>query len=291
MIGFWLVNLLPPIIPQTFNLRTSAGTWTLTKAPNFDDVSQGVTQGGCAVTYSIEFDLPTDASRSSLKDAALLELLPICLAASFATGMAVTIRHNLPASEVLCVQIGPHFPRERGISGPNLCVTTLDQLIQFIEKFVTMYPALEGNEKLRLLLHFYIDALSCWSLENLYLSGSTLLQIIASTEENSGRIFAPAHATQRNLPRPAFFDYLAGAADRVRIPPLNHDVVKIRNSLIHKGTLKTQSFSSQADAAIPIAEAMAWVDSYLYAVLQMGPVPRQRHFAADYERAINSFSF
>jgi hypothetical protein len=65
------------------------------------------------------------------------------------------------------------------------------QFTDFVERFVGQYVALNSSEKLLFLTHFYIDALSCWSLENLYLSGSTLLQIIASTEEDiTGRTFA-----------------------------------------------------------------------------------------------------
>ncbi len=117
MIGFWLVNCLPPNAPQIFKLNTPAGVWIFRKASHFDEVLDGVNQGRCANTYSIEFDLPTDQARSSQKDSAFYEVLPICLAASFVTGMAVTVRDSLPHSEITMIQTGPHFPRERGIRG------------------------------------------------------------------------------------------------------------------------------------------------------------------------------
>ncbi|HLW79977.1 MAG TPA: hypothetical protein VKU44_10310, partial [Terriglobia bacterium] len=134
-------------------------------------------------------------------------------------------------------------------------------------------------EKLLLLTHFYIDALSCWSLENLYLSGSTLLQIVARTEGVSGR----GKAT--------FFDNLAAAAARVGMAPPSHDVVKIRNSLIHEGTLRSKEFPTQTDASEPIAEALSWVDEYMYAILKLGSVPTRRHQAHDLAHSLNSVSF
>ena len=94
--------------------------------------------------------------------------------------------------------------------------------------------------------------------------------------EASGRPFASLHAAQRNSPI-GFFDYLAGAADRVGIAPLTHDVVKVRNSLIHAGALESTVLPTQADAAAPIAEAMHWFDQYVYAVLGLGTVPVNRH--------------
>ena len=81
--------------------------------------------GACGNTYSIEFRLPTDSTRSAVADTAFDEVLPICQAASFVTGAAVTIRDSLPSSEVRFMQVGPHFPRARGIADPVACVDTL----------------------------------------------------------------------------------------------------------------------------------------------------------------------
>ena len=293
MIGFWLVNLLPPGTPQSFALKTPAGLWTFKQSPAFNTVEADIRdKGACANTYAMEFPLPTDGTRSSVEDAAFGEVLPICLAASFVTGAAVTIRNSLPASEVMFVAVGPHFPRERSVSNSTACVSTMNQFTGFVERFVDRYSGLNSVERLLLLTHFYIDALACWSLENRYLSGLTLLQIIASSEENTGRTYAASHAAARKPgSKPTFFAYLAGAADRVGIAAPSHDVVKIRNSLIHEGTLKLVNFPIQADAAEPIAEALRWVDDYVYAILKLGQVPVPRHKARDLTHGLNSFSF
>lgn len=295
MIGFWLVNLLPPGQPLQFDIRTPSGVWHFQQSGNFGTVQRDIKEkGACANTFSMEFVLPTGGTRGAVKDEAFEETLPICLAASFVTGAAVTVQDALVGSEVAFVTTGAHFPRARGIGDPALCVGTLKEFIEFVERFVATYPRLNATEKILLLTHFFVDTCACWSLENLYLSGSTLLQIIAETEETSGRPFAANHAAARankSTAKPAFFDYLAGAADRVGIPALGHDVVKIRNALIHDGTLNAPPFLSQADAAVPIAEAMRWVDDYVYAILQLGSVPRPRHAVNDLAFALNSFSF
>jgi hypothetical protein len=295
MIGFWLVNLLPPEDPLGFDLRTPAGVWKVNQSSAFKQLEPDIRgRGFCGNTYSMEFQLPRDATRSSVKDAAFSEVLPICLAMAYVTGAAVTIRNSLSPSEIAFAQVGPHFPRMRGIPDPSACVATLKQFTDFVEAYITQYSRLNSTEKFLLLTHFYIDALSCWSLENLYLSASTLLQVIASTEEDTGRQFAAIHAARRtgkSKAKPAFFDYLAGAADRVGIAPPSHDVVRIRNSLIHEGTLKSNNFPAQVDATVPIAEAMSWVDNYVYAVLKLGNVPVPRQSARDLAIGLNSFSY
>ncbi len=291
MIGFWIVNLAPPSTPEAFDVHTPAGTWNFNRAQNFDKLVDAIANGACANTYSMEFTLPTDATRSALKDAAFLEVLPICLAASYVTGAAVTVRDSVQASEVAFMEVGPHFPRPRGIPDPSPCVATLHQFIEFVEHFVDEYDRLRSVEKLLLLTHFFIDACSCWSLENLYLSGSTILQIIADTEKASSRPFAASHAAARGSDKVGFFDYIAGAADRVGIPAPGHDVVKIRNKLIHEGNLRAKQFPTKADAAVPIGNALRWVDDYIYAILDLGQVPLPRHNYADYTRFVNSFSF
>ncbi len=293
MIGFYVVNLLPPTTPLHFNLQTPCGAWEFQQVQNFGQVHPAVFQGATANTYTMTFPLPVNGP-SSLMDAAFEEAVPICLAASFVTGAAVTIKHSLPASTIQFLTVGPHFPRDRGLASPAACVNSFAQFIAFMERFVAQFKALDHVEKIRLLMHFFIDATACWSLENQYLSGSTLLQVIADTEKSMGGPFASAHAAQHNQGRasnPAFFDLLAGAANRGSIAPLTHDVVKVRNSLIHTGTLQSASLPTQADAAVPIAEAMHWFDQYVYAILGLGSVPVNRYPVHVLTHGINSFSF
>lgn len=290
MIAFWITNLMPPGAPKAFDVKTPSGTWIFERAARYLEYAPQVEhEGACANTYSMSFNLPTDATRFAVKDRAFYEALPLCLGASFAMGAAVTVSQSMPSSEVQFLSVGSHFPRARGIPTPWACVGTQAELVKFLETFVAKFNVLNPTEKLQLLTHFHLDAIACWSLEDLYLSGSTLLQIIADTEESSGRNVAAAHATRRGS-KIGFFDYLAGAADRVGIAVPTQDVVRIRNSLIHEGTLKRQPFTTKNQAAVPIAEAMQWIDAYVFAILGLGTPPVTRYDAKTFAE-INSFSF
>jgi hypothetical protein len=50
MIGFYVVNLLPPATPLQFNLQTPCGTWEFQQVPNFGQVHPAVLQGATANT-------------------------------------------------------------------------------------------------------------------------------------------------------------------------------------------------------------------------------------------------
>src|SRR5579863_1989685 len=143
MIGFWLVNLLPPEVPQSFTLKTPAGHWTFRRSSAINTAQPAIRHGACAKTYAMKFHLPTDRTRSSVKEAAFKEILPICLAASFVTGAAVTVR-NHPGSEITSVMLGSNFPRERGIPDPIPCVSTMNHFLCFVERFIGQYESLNG---------------------------------------------------------------------------------------------------------------------------------------------------
>ena len=290
MIGFRFLNLLLPSNPGTFDVRMPSGVWTFTKDDQFTANLAAIQKGQVAETYSAKTDLPS-ITGSRRMDVGFDEALEICLAATIVTGASVTVSRSLPGSELLVVQTGPHFPRVRATGGNFPCVTTLPQAIDFVEKFVTQWPTVSGPEKLLLLSHHFLDSISSWSLEGYYLSGSTLLQIIAETEEQLGRQFAQQHSIARGNKSPSFMDFLAGAADRAGIPALAHDVVKIRNQLVHQGSLKGTLFPDQEAAAKPIADAMNWFDSYVYAILGLGAVPKPRHSPFAFSSQMNSFSF
>lgn len=107
-----------------------------------------------------------------------------------------------------------------------------------MEAFLAAYAGAGAAEKILLVTHHRLDAMACWSLEDLYLSATTILQVVAYTQEAIDPI---AH-------KPSFFKYLTDAAGRVQIAPPYHDVVKMRNDLIHDGTLTGSSFGGKTEA-------------------------------------------
>lgn len=182
MIGFWVVNLLIPGEPDSCRISTSAGGWDLEKSANYSQSKDALANGQCAHTYAIENDASMDDG-SAVVDSSLEEMTPLLLGASFLSGLSVTARASLPHSDVSIIQSSDHWPRERAMGVGNPCVTTQQEFSENLEKFVNAWPSVVQREKVLILVHHWLDALGCWSFEDFYLSATTLLQIIAATEE------------------------------------------------------------------------------------------------------------
>jgi SAM-dependent methyltransferase len=75
-----------------------------------------------------------------------------------------------------------------GLGSPS--TRTADEFRNLLEAFLRAWPTNGQTEKALLLIHHWLDALACWSLEDLYLSTTTLLQVISATEaDRQGKSF------------------------------------------------------------------------------------------------------
>lgn len=283
-IGLRLANLIIPGDPDHLTLNTPAGSWKFRKDPRFNDSKAAILNNGMttAETYSICFEGSYTGSRAAAMDAADAELIPLCLAASYLTALSVTPTGSLPSSQVSFISVGPHFPRARSM-GSGFPVT--DDAIEFaglMEAFVRAYAGAGVVEKIRLIAHHFLDALAFWSLEDLVLSTTTILEIIAVTAKSQA-----SPGTQINN----FNDRMIFAASRFNLPILPPDFRNMRNDLIHEGTLSGTRFQDKDATAcgIAAAEALDWIDRYVFAALQLGPIPLPR-FAREGFRGVNSFS-
>ena len=115
------------------------------------------------------------------------------------------------------------------------------------------------------------------------LSTTTILEIIAATAKS----LAAAQGNQLGT----FNLRIAYAASRFGLPPLPSNFRKMRNDLVHEGTLSGSLFSGKNadDCGVAAAEALDWIDAYLLAALNLGAPPIAR-FAKDRFRGANSFS-
>ncbi|MDA9451092.1 hypothetical protein [Bradyrhizobium sp. CCBAU 21360] len=138
MLSFFVVNLLIPNDPDTLELDTPSGKWELSKFPNFANSKAAIAQGQCAHTYIIENPIPLVPAVAS--DAAFEELTPILLGASYATGLAVTIRNQTLGSDVSIMGPSDHWPRDRAIAMASPVVTSPEEFKQFVESFVAAWP-------------------------------------------------------------------------------------------------------------------------------------------------------
>lgn len=279
MIGFWVVNLLIPGEPDNCKISTSSGDWNLEKSTNYSQSKDAIVSGQCAHTYAIENDASMDDSSSAV-DSSLEEMTPILLGASFLSGLSVTVRASLPNSDVSIIQSSDHWPRERAMGVENPCVTSQQEFTENLEKFVNAWPSVAQSEKILILIHHWLDALGCWSFEDFYLSATTLLQIIAATEEQV--------TGNSNL---SYFQAVQSASSRVGINSLNRDFKDMRNNLIHKGNLLGGRFAGtdQEACSSVAADVMNWFDEYIHTVMNLGYVKRKRYSKNDF-MSLNAYS-
>ena len=115
------------------------------------------------------------------------------------------------------------------------------------------------------------------------LSTTTILEIVAATAKD----IAAAQGT--NLA--TFNPRMAYAASRFSLPSLPADFRKMRNDLVHEGLLSGTRFPGKTanDCGRAVAEALDWIDEYLFAALGLGSVPTAR-FSKENFRGANSFS-
>ena len=283
-LGFRVCNLIIPTEPQTLTISTPSGIWQFHREPQYATSKQAIQNGQVAETYVVETDVAIgSAGRSASLDAAFDELIPICLASSYLTGASVAVTRSTPMSGCMIMQVGPHFPRPRAIVGAGAVVTNVAEFCSRVEVFVKGYQTLGINEKSRLLVHHWLDAVACWSMEDLCLSTATLLEIIAATAK--GVAGAAGQSLRTFNPRIQY------AATRFSLPNLGADFRNMRNDLVHEGVLSGSNFPNKAevDCSRAVAEALTWIDQYMHAALNLGQVAVNR-FPPNIYLGLNSFS-
>lgn len=286
MLSFFVTNLLIPGDPDELTISTPKGPWKLIKMPSFADTKAKIVAATeprpkalpVGETYYLENATGMDAGAAAA-DRAFDEITAILLAASYATGLTVTINRSTMGSSVAIMRPSDHWPRPRALGSGAYVVSTADEFRQLVEAFVQAWPAAGHTEKARLLVHHWLDALACWSMEDLYLSATTLLQVIVATEtKRQGKV------------KLTFYDGLEDAAKHVAITPLGQDFKNMRNELVHDGQLIGSRFAGPRSACDRVvADVLNWFDAYVHAGLGLGPVAKTR-FRADDFIGLNAYS-
>jgi hypothetical protein len=271
MIGQFVANLLIPGAPQTVTLNLPAATWELKQHPDFSKAKKNIEGHQCAETYFLTTPVSLSGGSAAF-DAAFDELTPIFLAASYATGLTVTSRRSTMMSEVKIMSSTEHWPRARAMDQPSFVVASDAEFAELVERFVQAWPSKGVTEKARLLVHHWLDALVCWSMEDLYLSATTLLQVIVASEAT--------RQGKRDLP---FYDGVEAAANHFGLRVLSADFKNMRNELIHDGQLIGRRFPApdKAACAVVIVDLLNWLDEYIHSALALGPVRKTRFSKAD----------
>jgi len=281
--NFWVINLLMPGDPMAVSITTPGGNWQFKQIPQFAQNSAAIRGASrprpqmppIAETYFLA-DTVGAADIRRIET----EVTPILLAATYATGMSVTSERSTRNGGPGLVQPSNHWPRARGLDAQSLVVNTLDEFVHLVEAFVREWATAGQTEKALLLVHHWLDSLSCWSMEDLYLSATTLLQIIVATE-----------ATKQGKNQLKLFPGIKDAATRVGIAPLSRDFKDMRNELVHDGRLIGSRFvgPDRAACAQVVSDVLNWFDAYLHAALALGPVAKTRFRASDF-MGLNAYS-
>lgn len=322
-LSFRVTNLLVPGDPQQIAISTPSGGWKLVRVEDYARVKTVITaaRGRQAselpiVDTYILVHANSGESSSTVDEKAWDELTPILLAASFATGMSVTIRDGTLAGPRL-LNSPTQWPRPRAMDGPSWVVNVPGEFQALVSAFVKSWPDAGQKEKALLLVHHWLDALACWSMEDLYLSATTLLQVIATTEKRKrlrdrkrarkGRQLGKKEPLEKLF----FHDALKAASSRVSISHPSPQVKEMRDSLVHEGTLRGKwmeqvdrtrlaGIGKDADdggdrltdheiCARIVAEVMNWLDTYIHAALRLGRVAKTRFAAYDFT-SLNAYS-
>lgn len=270
MMSFFVVNLLIPADPEGVELSVPSGRWTFERFAEYEKSKAAIKEGKCAHTYYIENSIGLVPAASA--DQAFEELTPILLGASYATGLSVTIVQSTMASQVSILQRSEHWPRDRAIDMASPVINSPEEFTEIVERFVAAWPNAGRSEKALLLVHHWLDALACWSMEDLYLSATTLQQIIVATE-----------ATRQGKQDLPFYAGLEAAAKRMGVRVLSPAFKDMRNELIHDGQLVGRRFTGpdkQACATV-VADVLNWLDEYIHAAMGLGSIRKTRFTVAD----------
>lgn len=283
MLNFWVTNLLIPSDPLNVPITTPHGVWQFVQLPQFQQNKAAITGTTTprpqilpiAETYYLQDVQGANDAIQRLYQ----EVTPILLGATYATGMSVTSQRATKDGGPFLIKPSEDWPRARAVDRPSYVVNTADEFRHLVEAFVEAWPTAGNTEKALLLVHHWLDSLSCWSMEDLYLSATTGLQIVAATEETK---------QGKEL---SFYKGIEGAATRMGIGQLSPQFKDMRNDLVHDGRLIGSRFRGPDKMACAkvIAEVLNWLDTYVHAALALGPVTKQRFQVSDFV-ALNAYS-
>jgi hypothetical protein len=107
-------------------------------------------------------------------------------------------------------------------------------------------------------LSHWLSGLTCFSLEDIYLSAGVQMDIVKQRER-----------TATGNMRLTYFQGMVSASARYRLSPLGSDYRNMRNDIVHEGVLSGTNFKSKSKAqcADVVAATLNWLDQYIIAVL------------------------
>ena len=135
------------------------------------------------------------------------------------------------------MQLGDDFIRARAIDGFEDLKTPSTTAL-FVNWLTTAYAAY-NQRGLRLQLSHWLGGLTCFSLEDIYLSVGVQMDLIKQRERT---------ATGNN--GLTYFQGMTSASTRYGLPALGNDYKNMRNDIVHEGVLSGSNYVGQVEGRL-----------------------------------------
>jgi len=256
MIELWVADL--EVEEKEFNVPSAIGSWNFRQRSNYDELQEKRQEGQCFNSFYAYNEAITLAVSEEGFSQAIDELIDICLILSFLFGKCITPTGSTARSDIQFLKMGDKFLRSRAISGfpalklknPLNCIFS-SGLPNICKKF--------SDRRMELFLSRWISGLTCFTLEDLFLSVGVQMDIIKQCEKLSSK------------KRLSYFTGMERASSRYGIAPLCRDYSKMRNDIVHEGKLSGSKFKekTKSDCSSVIASTLNWIDAYVTKVLSI----------------------
>lgn len=257
MFGFMITDLL--IDEESFEVPSSLGKWKFQRTDNYDQISNKINDRMCGNTFmAFHSGLKENPSNSDF-DAVCNEIVDICSILSWMTAKCVTVSGSTPYSVPSFIQLGDIFLRSRAIVGFNR-IETKNGISVFFDNWLRNITIFK-NRRMRLFLTHWISGLTCFSLEDIFLSTCVEMDIVKQCERS---------ATGND--ELSYYQGMESASSRYGIQKLGSDYKNMRNDLIHDGKLSStnNSISTKSGCAAIVSDSLNWIDQYVICVLNVG---------------------
>lgn len=240
----------------SFEVPSTVGKWIFDRVHNYEELAPKIEQGMCANTYLVSNLDVNHATSTATFETLCDEIIDICLVLSFLNARCITPSSTTGNSSVQFMVLGDQFIVPRAIIGFNE-LNTLSLSGLFSSWISNSYSAFAARS-LRLQLSHWLSGLTCFTLEDIYLSVGVQMDIVKQCERKS-----------TGTPGLTYFQGMSSASSRYGLSPLGSDYKNMRNDIVHEGVLSGSNFGgkSKAECSAVIADTLNWLDQYVLSVL------------------------
>lgn len=240
----------------SFDVPSALGAWRFQRTTNYDAVLQHMESGMCAHTYIATNMNVNFQTRDADFVKACDEIIDICLVLSFSNARCVAPTGSTAWSQPQLLAGGGNFITPRAIFGFDQLAT--HSLTTLFSNWLIGSYIHYTQRNLRLQLTHWLSGLTCFSLEDIYLSAGVQMDVIKQVER-----------AVSSKPKLTYFEGMQSASRRYGLTPLGHDYKNMRNDIVHEGRLSGSNFPNQSknNCAEVISSTLNRIDLYVIRVL------------------------